>query len=46
MEKRNKLTIKSLFMNYSVYLVLIALVLYFSIANANFLSTFNIENFF
>ncbi|THE15906.1 ABC transporter permease [Enterococcus hirae] len=46
MEKRNKLSITSLFMNYSVYLVLLALILYFSIANTDFLSTYNMENFF
>lgn len=43
--KKKKLDIKSLFMNYSVYLVLIVLVLYFSITNGDFLSSYNIENF-
>lgn len=43
--EKNKIDIKSLFMNYSVYLVLIMLVVYFSIANSDFLSTYNIENF-
>ena len=32
-------------MNYSVYLVLIVLVVYFSIANSDFLTSYNIENF-
>lgn len=46
MEKTKKrLDLKSLFMNYSVYLVLVVLVFYFSIANGDFLSTYNIENF-
>ncbi|MBO0454877.1 MULTISPECIES: ABC transporter permease [Enterococcus] len=46
MEKEKKnLDIKSLFMNYSVYLVLIILVLYFTITNGDFLSSYNIENF-
>ncbi|MBO0458212.1 ABC transporter permease [Enterococcus hulanensis] len=43
--EKKKLDIKSLFMNYSVYLVLIILVLYFSITNGDFLSSYNIENF-
>lgn len=45
MKNKKKMDIKSLFMNYSVYLVLIVLVVYFSIANGDFLSTYNIENF-
>ena len=40
-----KLDIKSLFMNYAVYLVLIILVLYFTITNGDFLISYNIENF-
>lgn len=43
--EKNKIDIKSLFMNYSVYLVLIVLVVYFSIANSDFITTYNIENF-
>ena len=43
--EKKKLDIKSLFMNYSVYLVLIIVVLYFSITNGDFLSSYNIENF-
>lgn len=42
---KKKLDLKAMFMNYSVYLVLIVLVIYFSIANADFLSTYNMENF-
>ncbi|EOH83391.1 ABC transporter permease [Enterococcus asini] len=42
---KKKIDLKALFMNYSVYLVLIVLVVYFSIANADFLSTYNMENF-
>ncbi|SKA09756.1 ribose transport system permease protein [Pilibacter termitis] len=42
---RKKLNLKELFMNYSVYLVLAVLVIYFTIANEDFLSTYNIENF-
>ncbi|NLH36266.1 MAG: ABC transporter permease [Lactococcus chungangensis] len=40
-----KLDLRTLFMNYSVYIVLIVLLAYFSIANGDFLSTYNIENF-
>ena len=40
-----KLDLRTLFMNYSVYIVLIVLLGYFSIANGDFLSTYNIENF-
>ncbi len=36
---------KNAFMNYSVYIVLIVLVAYFSLANGDFLSTYNVENF-
>lgn len=43
--EKKKIDLKSLFMNYSVYLVLIVLVVYFSIANSDFLTSYNIENF-
>lgn len=42
----NKITLKSLFLKYSVYLVLVVLLGYFAIADSNFLSTGNIGNFF
>ena len=42
---KQKWNLKTLFMNYSVYIVLIVLVAYFSLANADFLSTYNVENF-
>lgn len=46
MEKAGKrIDLKSLFMNYSVYIVLVVLLVYFSIANNDFLSSYNIENF-
>lgn len=42
---KQKWNLKTLFMNYSVYIVLIVLVAYFSLANGDFLSTYNVENF-
>ncbi|WP_291293385.1 ABC transporter permease [Enterococcus sp.] len=42
---KQKWNLKTLFMNYSVYIVLIVLVAYFSFANGDFLSTYNVENF-
>lgn len=44
-KKEKKIDLKSLFMSYSVYIVLLFLVLYFSIANSNFISSYNMENF-
>lgn len=45
MENTKKMNLKTLFMNYSVYLVLIVLIVYFSLANGDFLSSYNMENF-
>lgn len=45
MKNIKKMNLKTLFMNYSVYLVLIVLIVYFSLANGDFLSSYNMENF-
>lgn len=45
MKTMKKMNLKTLFMNYSVYLVLIVLIVYFSLANGDFLSSYNMENF-
>lgn len=43
--KDKKIDLKTIFMNYSVYIVLIVLLVYFTFANSDFLSSYNIENF-
>ena len=45
-ETTSKFNLHSLFLKYSVYLVLVILLAYFSVANTNFLSIGNIGNFF